>query len=116
MHENGHYLLPAEFLLLLAVWLVPPLLVGFTIQFIVLRKRLRLSLAATAACFIATSLLSVVGLVGVLASGWQPLKVLSDLLALRAPFTLLFMPDALLVVGVVATVVAYVFAKTVREA
>jgi hypothetical protein len=116
MHQDGQYLLPTEFLILVTVWLLPPLLIGLGVQFLVLRKRLRASLAAVASCFAITVILGIAGFIAVLTSTWQPLKRLNAMLSLPSPYELLLMPVAFLVVALVAGIVGYVFSRAIRPA
>jgi ABC-type antimicrobial peptide transport system permease subunit len=116
MQESGQYLLPGELLMLLVVWLVPPLLIGLGAQYVILRIRLRVSLGKAIHCFVATVMSCVVGFVAVLLVDWEPLRWLNAKLSLPAPYELLFMPLAFLVVALVALVVGYVAARASRSA
>ena len=114
MQHSDHYLLPSEFLILLSIWLSPPLLVALVVQFFVLRRRL-LRWWTFLACFLVTIVASVVAFVAVMATNWKPVSALNRSLSLPPQYDLWFMPVAVVVVAVVSALVGcYMFARAGR--
>ena len=113
MQHSDHYLLLSEWLILLSIWLSPPLLVAMVVQFFLLRRRL-FRWRGFVACFLVTIALSVVAFDVVLALNWKPIAALNRSLSLPAPHDLWFMPLAFVVVAVVSWGVGYLFARASR--
>ena len=115
MGNSGQYFLPAEFAILLVVWLAPPLLIAFGFQAVTLRKRGR-STSALLACFLLTALFSTAAFIGLLVTNSRLLKEINSALAPPAPYEFLVMPFAFIAVGIVAALVAVVFARPFTQA